>query len=407
MLPLNMEPSSWSESIHSSNRKHILHSSSPTVIKIIHIVENLDRGAVENWLVRMLRHANSRGIQLNWTFYCALGKAGCLDDEVRNLGGNIIYSPVPICQKWAFIKALRQDLKDGSYAVLHCHHDLISGIYLIAALGLPIRKRLVHAHNADEAVLTHSPRKQYLFRPALRQICLRLADGIIGVSNHTLDTLLAGRPRRQSLDRVHYYGIDPTAFLEAKADRREFRDQVGLSADAIILLFAGRLVPEKNPGFVLNVLGELLKLEPEAVGVFVGSGIEEVALQERAVKMGMEKQTRFLGWRTDIPEIMCCCDWFILPRPEKPMEGFGIAVVEAQLAGLRLLLSEGIPDDPLLPGSCVRRLSLSEPAATWAQEAQELMAEATSGCGEAAAALAISPMAMDDALSDLLRVYEV
>ena len=51
------------------------------VPKIIHIVENLDRGAVENWLVRMFKHGLASGNSLDWTFYCILGKPGKLDEE--------------------------------------------------------------------------------------------------------------------------------------------------------------------------------------------------------------------------------------------------------------------------------------------------------------------------------------
>ena len=83
---------------------------------------------------------------------------------------------------------------------------------------------------------------------------------------------------------------------------------------------------------------------------------------------------RLLGWRDDLPEIMSCSDWFILPHPEHPVEGFGLAVVEAQLAGLRMLLSRGIPDDPLLSTASFRRLALSEGPKVWAKAAMELLA---------------------------------
>jgi hypothetical protein len=36
---------------------------------VIYIVENLNRGAVENWLVRMLRFGVERGVPLDWTFW--------------------------------------------------------------------------------------------------------------------------------------------------------------------------------------------------------------------------------------------------------------------------------------------------------------------------------------------------
>jgi glycosyltransferase involved in cell wall biosynthesis len=376
----------------------------PPPTKTLHIVGNLDRGAVENWLVRMLRYASSKGIQLDWTFYCALGEPGCLDEEVRALGGHIIYSPVPIGQKWAFIKALRQELKHGCYEILHCHHDLISGIYLLAALGLPIRKRLVHVHNADESVLTPSPWKQRILRPLLRQLCLTFADGVIGISNHTLDTFLAGRPRREGRDRVHYYGIDPTPFIQAKADRVGFRRELGLADDAMILLFAGRVVPEKNPLFALEVFAAMRQRDPRIAAVFVGAGSLEPDLTKKAQALGVTDHFRALGWRTDIAEIMSCCDWFILPRPEYPMEGLGIAVVEAQLAGLRLLLSIGISDDALLTitKTSSQRLSLSDGPHIWAQCAMaQLKFDAPTRAG-AAAALSQSPFELNYALQDLL-----
>lgn len=374
-------------------------------MKVVHVVENLDRGAVENWLVRMLRHAVSSGIALDWTFYCQLQAPGSLEEEVQRLGGKVVHSPVPIGQKLSFARALRNELKQGNYEVLHCHHDLVSALYLLASVGIPFRQRLVHVHNADEAVLTASRIKKLCLREPMRRYCLALADKVVGISNHTLNTFLRGRKRRSCRDLVHYYGIEPGPFLNTNPDRVRFRADLDLLGDSLVVLFAGRLVPEKNPQFVLDVLRVLRQYEPRAVGVFVGSGSEEQALQVRVSELGLDGAVRFLGWRDDVAEIMKCSDLFILPRPEQPMEGFGIAVVEAQLAGLRLLLSKGIPDDPLLPRSCYRRLALAEGAAIWARAAQSLLEKLPPPRQAAASSLAKSPMDMDLALGDLLKVY--
>ena len=219
---------------------------------------------------------------------------------------------------------------------------------MLAAFGLPIRRRIVHVHNADEAVLTPNRLKALLYREPARRVCLALADRIVGISNHTLDTFLARRSRRSGRDIVHYYGVDETPFENAASDRAAFRGQLQLSADTPIMLFAGRLVPEKNPVFAVEVLAEVRRFEPRAVAVFAGAGSEERAVLERAQQLGVTDAIRMLGWRDNLADVMCCCDLFILPRPEQPMEGFGIAVAEAQLAGLRLLLSRGIADDPLV-----------------------------------------------------------
>lgn len=371
---------------------------------MLHVVESLDRGAVENWLLRMLGHARKREVAVDWTFYCSLERPGAMEDKARALGARVIHSPVPIVKKLKFIRVLRGELRRGEYDVLHCHHDLISAVYLMAAAGLPVHHRIVHVHNADESVLTPNPWKQHLYREPMRMVCLSVANRIVGISNHTLDTFLAGRPRSRR-DSVHYYGVDCTLFENVKADRSGFRRSLGLAEKAPILLFAGRMVPEKNPVFAVDVLAEMRRLDPATVGVFVGAGSLEEVVRQRCAELGLRNIVRFLGWRDDVPEIMCCSDWFILPHPEHPVEGFGIAIIEAQLAGLRMLLSRGILDDPLLVTASFRRLSLSDGPNVWARAAMELLRGPAPSRAAALAALRESPMDMDRALEDLLKLY--
>src|SRR5262249_39817496 len=335
-------------------------------MRVLHVVESLNRGAVENWLVRMLRFGVSHGVALDWRFYCALGEKGQLDDEATTLGALVVLSPAPLRHKVAFIRALRRELRRGCYDVMHCHHDLVSAVYLLASIGLPIRKRIVHIHNSDECVPTSNWFKAWLFLPALRGVCLAMADRIVGISNHTLDTFLAGRRPRPGRDIVHYYGVDPSPFETAGRDRNAFRRTFGLPDDCRILLIAGRMVPEKNPLFALDVFAELYRRDPATAVVFVGSGSLDDIIRKRACELKLEPAFRHLGWRNDIATIMGCCDLFILPHPEHPMEGLGLAVIEAQLAGLRLLLSNGVSDDPLLPTACYRRLPLAAGAKAWA-----------------------------------------
>jgi glycosyltransferase involved in cell wall biosynthesis len=373
--------------------------------RVLHVVENLDRGAVENWLLRMLEHARKRGMKVDWTFYCILEQPGVWDSKAGALGACVLHSPVPLVRKAEFIRALRHELRRGGYDVLHCHHDILSAVYLGASLGIPIRRRVVHVHNADETVPSGSRFKQRILREPMRQMCLRVADRIVGISGHTLDTFLAGRERRPERDSVHYYGVDPVSFANACADRSSFRRQLHLREDAPILLFAGRMVPEKNPVFAVEVLAKLRGLEPHAIGVFAGSGSQEQHVLQRARKLRVEESVRLLGWRNDLPEIMSCSDWFILPHPEHPAEGFGIAVVEAQLAGLRMLLSRGVPDDPLLSTSSFRRLPLSDGPNLWAKAAIELLHQSAPSRAAAITALRESPMDMDRALEDLLKLY--
>ena len=374
-------------------------------MKVLHVVESFDRSAVENWLLRMLTHARQKNVDLDWTFYCTLEQPGAHDEKARALGARVIQSPIPLANKIEFARALRKELRGGAYDVMHCHHDILSSVYLAAGLGLSIGRRIVHVHNADESIPIASQFKQRMYREPMRQVCLRMADRIVGISNYALDVFLAGRARRPERDMVHYYGVDPTPFENVIGDRKAFRRQLSLREDALILLFGGRLVPEKNPVFAVDVLAQLRHLDSRAVAVFAGTGSREQLVLERARELRVEDSVRLLGWRNDLPEIMSCSDWFILPHPEHPVEGFGLAVVEAQLAGMRMLLSSGIVDDPLLPTACFRRLPLADGSTAWAKNAIELLQEPAPSCTAALAALRESAMDMDRALKGLLELH--
>ena len=354
----------------------------------------------------MLEHARNRGVPVDWTFYCILEQSGEWDSRAEASGARVIHSRVPLVRKAEFIRAFRQALHRGGYEILHCHHDLLSAVYLMASVAIPLRRRIVHVHNADECVPTGSRMKQDVLREPMRQTCLRMADRIVGISNHTLDTFLAGRARRPERDSVHYYGVDPAPFANSPADRAGLRRQLHLPEDARILLFAGRMVPEKNPVFAVEVLEKLRLGWSLTRSAF--SPVPARRSNTYSTAQGnwdWRTSVRLLGWRNDLPEIMCCCDWFILPHPEHPIEGFGLAVVEAQLAGLRLLLSPGISDDPLLPTASFRRLPLSDGAEAWAQAAMELLQIASPSRDAAIAALKESPMDMDRALQGLLQLH--
>lgn len=372
--------------------------------RVLHVVENMHRGAVENWLVRMYAHAKMRDICLDWTFYCMDGRPGDLDDTVISLGATIIYSPVVLSDVRAFVRSLRREIVRGGYDVVHAHHDLASALYLLAAIGLPVRRRITHIHNAEEAVPV-AVWKQRILREPFRHVCLKLSDRVVGISNHVLDKFIRQQPRRPGRDVVHYYGVDPRPFLEARRDRDRFRRVHDLPPDARIAVFASRLVPEKNPTFFIEILDAMMRKEPSVYGVIVGSGGEESSVLDLIRKKGIGERVRMLGWQTNVAAILVNCDWFILPRPDWPKEGLGLAVVEAQLAGLKVLVSNGILDDAFLPGSAHARLPVCDNADEWARAALELDSEMAPTPQDVAAVLRTTAFDLDYALIDLMALH--
>jgi glycosyltransferase involved in cell wall biosynthesis len=375
------------------------------MIRVLHVVENFNGQAVESWLTRVVNHEGFDSGRLHFDFFLLGVGPGEQADGVLRKGcvlheGNSGGASIP-----QMARALRRVVKQGNYAIVHIHKDVLAGVFALALIGTGVSV-ITQAHNCLQRLPVGGYWKERVLTIIARWLALRLSSTVVGVSTCALQKLTGGKHRTGRSDRVIYCGADAERFLHAVADREDFRKTPDLPQDALILLFVGRLVPEKSPEFVLDVLSELRKIEPRAAGVFVGKGAEEDSLRARVEELGLEDAVRFLGWRADVPEIMCCSDWFIHSGPESPMEGFGLVALEAQLAGLRLLLSKGIPDDVFLPGSCHRQLSVSEPAGIWAREANALLKERPATREEAAAALADTRMEQNTAFAELLGLYQ-
>jgi len=375
------------------------------MIRVLHVVENFNGQAVESWLTRVVCNDEFNWEKLHFDFFL-LGKGpGKKADLVTNKGCRLYQgNPDGGASLPMMARGLRRVARSGGYDVVHIHQDVMAGVFAVALLGTNVRI-VTHAHNCRQRLPVGGYYKEKILTALAKNAARHFSNVMIGVSTVALAELTGHRAKPGRKDLVIYCGVDPGRFLRARCNARLFREELGWDEDAWILLFAGRLVPEKNPGLVLEILCELRKEHPRAVAVFVGEGPLGESLRDRAKTYALSEKVRFLGWRDDIHEIMCCSDCFIHSGPEQPMEGFGLVALEAQLAGLPLLLSKGIPDDAVLPGSVVRRLSVKEPAGRWAREAQEIVSLARPGREEASATLAMTRMDQRAAIRELLELY--
>lgn len=373
--------------------------------KVLHIIENFNGQAIERWLHQMLLQFHNAGEKVDWSFYSILGQPGRMDVSVTELGGKIIYSPYPMRQRRQFLQALRSTIAAGGYDVLHCHHDILSAVYLLASAGIPLQKRVVHVHNTSLSLPTSSQLKNLILNEPMRQSCLHWADNIVGVSGAALDTFLKGGRRRVGRDMVIHCGIDLAPFHRQPPERAEFLRSLKLPADSKVLLFVGRMIEYKNPCFVIDVLAHAAKFDSTVCAVFAGSGPLEVAVLEKAKHNSLENRVRVLGWYDDIPALMQSCDLLIWPGLEEPKEGLGLAVVEAQAAGLPVLMSLNVPEDAVVVPGLVEVLPLAAGAEAWADEILAGLKRSRSDKKDALAKTEGSSFAISKSASNLLALY--
>lgn len=375
-------------------------------VRVLHVVENLNDQAVESWLLRVARAAAIEHSNIHWTFFCVLGQEGSLESVAREIGADVIHSRYEVGDKVRFLRSLREVMKAGQYDILHCHHDIMSAAYLAASVGLPFRKRIVHVHNTSLSLPTPSRIKSEIVREPMRKLCLSMADQIVGISSEALHSLVGDGIRNPERDRVVYYAVDTERFLSAPLTREEFRRGLGFEVDAKILLFVGRLTEYKNPDFVIEILEHISHLDTTVVAIFAGVGNQAKVIIELAEQKLLSERIRLLGFRNDVPHLMVNSDVLIWPSVEEPKEGLGLGVVEAQAAGLPILMSESVPAEAVVIPELVDVLPLSAGAGSWARKTLQILERPSLEKEWCVARIESSQFSMRAGVTNLMRLYE-
>jgi glycosyltransferase involved in cell wall biosynthesis len=185
------------------------------------------------------------------------------------------------------------------------------------------------------------------------------ADGIIGVSGWTLETVAAERPRMPGLRWVVHNGL-PGRVLPGPGGRERVRRAHGWSREHRVVGFVGRLAPEKRIDEWMHAFADLRAQAGESVQGLVVGKLYDGAQLEIAQGVAVE---RGLGWGQDVqwvealsgqmPDMYAAMDLLLHTRTEEP---FGMVVIEAMGAGcpVAAYAGGGIPEiEPHCGGALV------------------------------------------------------
>jgi glycosyltransferase involved in cell wall biosynthesis len=226
------------------------------------------------------------------------------------------------------------------------------------------RVRIVHSH----AATTSEPRVKRILKAAFTPLLDLVGTEFWSCSSEgTAQYLFTRRTLATGSYSVVRNGIDTTRFSFDTASRERLRYDLGLG-DALCVAQIGRLVPEKNPRFTLRVFRDLLRLRPDARLLMVGDGVEFDALRHLATRLNLDAYVTFTGARMDVAEIMQAVDVVIAPSFS---EGFPVACLESQAAGLPCLVSDAFPREVDVTGF-VTFMSLHASTSEWAATAAQL-----------------------------------
>ncbi len=138
-------------------------------------------------------------------------------------------------------------------------------------------------------------------------------------------------------------GIELSAFQQPA--ERVPRQRFGFSDQDVVLVYVGRLGPEKNLAFLLRAFAGLVVAFPHARLLLVGDGPERENLEDRVVRSNLEGKVFFAGMveYDALPSYLAACDAFVTASVT---EVHPLSLIEALAAGLPAvgIESPGIAD---------------------------------------------------------------
>jgi glycosyltransferase involved in cell wall biosynthesis len=162
---------------------------------------------------------------------------------------------------------------------------------------------------------------------------------VIANSQFTAKGLVDSLGINSSKIRTVYYGIDSSCFYAADdSERKELRDKLNWNEKPVVL-FIGALGDRRKGFDVLFKSWQKLKAEVDwDVNLkVVGRGGELPLWERRIAGAGMQDDIEFLGFRTDVPELMRAADCLVSPTR---YEAYGLGVHEAICCGLPAIVSQ-------------------------------------------------------------------
>lgn len=215
---------------------------------------------------------------------------------------------------------LRALLHERGYDIVHAH-GLRAGIdAALAARG--VCDVVVTVHNlVSSEIVGRRAQVDRLAEPAV----VALAGRTLAVSQQIATHLQQRAPRWAHKVELLYLGVGDAPKVERTRD--EVRSELGLEPGRCLAVTVARLAPQK----ALPVMFEALRrTRAQPVLALLGEGALEAELRSASARMGLKERVRFLGFRSDVADVVAAADVFCL---SSLWEGVPLAVQEAMLLG--------------------------------------------------------------------------
>lgn len=243
-------------------------------------------------------------------------------------------------------KELVKFIKQENIDYIHCNTPTGGVLGRLAGKKCKVKKVIYQAHGFH--FYRGAPKKNWLLYYPVEKWLARYTDALITI-NHEDFELAKTKLRLRKNGKVYYVpgvGIDTSQYNLSEKSREKKRLELGLGENDVALISMGDLIERKNYDTAICAIA---RANTPALHYFIcGNGPEEERLKALAESLGVAKQIHFLGFCSDIRELLAAADIFLFTTKQ---EGLPRSMMEAMASGLPCIASRIRGNTDLLDGT--------------------------------------------------------
>lgn len=262
-----------------------------------------------------------------------------IDAEIK-AGDNIYHmswkrSPFTL-KTFKGIKELKNLIAKKHYDIIYCHTPVGGLVARIAARSFRKQglKVVYCAHGLH--FYKGAPLLNWLLYYPMEKWMAKFTDMFITINPEDYELVKRDFNHDMKVEMIHGIGVnfDRLDISDKNIVRKKYREDLHIPDDAIVLIYVAEILKNKNQQMLIHVLKQLREKGVNAYLLLPGPNHQHGEYQKIADKLELNDYVRFLGWRSDIGQLMIASDIYVASSIR---EGFGINLVEAQYCNLPVI----------------------------------------------------------------------
>lgn len=318
-------------------------------IRILQVTESLESGGREAVAMNLYRKIDKQKFQFD--FFTLKDEEEFYTKEIKALGGEI-YSAKTFSKKQNISRFFKKNyrlyklMKDNKYSIVHIHACTpLDYIKVLFAKMAKVQNIIMHAHSGYYEL--DNKFKQIIIK-IMKKIFSNMPNYCIACSKEAGEFLFTKRVINSPKYKIIDNSIDLEKYRFNLEEREYYRKLLNIE-DNFVIGHVGRFSKEKNHEFIIKCFKKIALKDEKSILLLLGNGELTQEIVNLINKNDLNNRVIILPPSKEVNKIYQAMDIFWFPSL---FESFGMVALEAQVSGLKVLISNKVPNKICLSNKC-------------------------------------------------------